>query len=60
MYDFYPEWGPARNRDEHEATPQRRRRYWQQPEVAHHRAPAMASAAGPEARDGEFQRPDDN
>ena len=59
MYDFYPEWGPARNRDEHEAAPVRRRRYWQ-PETAHHRAPAMAFAAGPESRDADVQRPDDN
>ena len=54
MYDFYPEWGPARHRDEHEPpVTVRRPRYW--------RAPAMASAAGgPEARDADVQRPDDN
>ena len=58
MYDFYPEWGPARNRDEHEFRPvERRPRYWQ-PESTRHRAPAMAG--GPEARDADFQRPDDN
>ena len=32
MYDMYPEWGPAQNRDEHDA----------------------------DARDTDFQRPDDN
>ena len=45
MYDFYPEWGPSRHRDEHDATPVRRRRYWQ---------------ADTEARDADVQRPDDN
>ena len=59
MYDFYPEWGPARNRDEHEATPMRRRRYWQS-DTTRHRAPATGPARGPEARDADFQRPDDN
>jgi hypothetical protein len=50
MYDFYPEWGPARNRDEHDGpTPMRRPRYWN-----------ARPAAGPEARDGDWQRPDDN
>ena len=34
MYDMYPEWGPARNRDELDVTA--------------------------DARDGDFQRPDDN
>ena len=33
MYDFYPEWGPARNRDED---------------------------GGADARDADYQRPDDN
>ena len=47
MYDFYPEWGPARNRDEHEPQPVvRRPRYW--------------TAGAAEARDGGSQRPDDN
>ncbi len=59
MYDFYPEWGPARNRDEQDATPTRRPRYWQ-PQSGAHRAPAMAGARGPEARDGDWSRPDDN
>ena len=47
MYDFYPEWGPARNRDEDSAQPvERRPRYW---------------TGGPaEARDADFRRPDDN
>ena len=46
MYDFYPEWGPARNRTEDDAQPVRRPRYW--------------TAGGTEARDGGIQRPDDN
>ena len=48
MYDFYPEWGPARNRDDADPQPAvRRPRYW---------TPSNA----PEARDGRVQRPDDN
>ena len=51
MYDFYPEWGPARHRTEDETrAPVRRPRYW--------RAPAMAGAAEP--RDTSWERPDDN
>jgi hypothetical protein len=51
VYDFYPEWGPARNRDEHEPPAAvRRPRYW----------PASAMAGGPDARDADRQRPDDN
>ena len=58
MYDFYPEWGPARNRDERDARPaERRPRYWQ---TATGPQRAMALAGGPEARDGELDRPDDN
>jgi hypothetical protein len=54
MYDFYPEWGPARHRDETEPQPAvRRPRYW--------RAPAMAALAGAaERRDAAGERPDDN
>jgi hypothetical protein len=67
MYDFYPEWGPARHRDQQDRPAVRRPRYWQ-PDGAVHRVaarPAAVSAvsgasAGPEARDGAFQRPDDN
>jgi hypothetical protein len=46
MYDFYPEWGPARNRDDENRPVMRRPRYW--------------SAGTAEARDAESQRPDDN
>ena len=47
MYDFYPEWGPARNRDQDAPQPVTRRpRYW--------------TAGGAEVRDGDLQRPDDN
>jgi hypothetical protein len=53
MYDFYPEWGPARHRED-EPQSERRARYWQDAE----RTPAMAGA--PEARDAEAERPDDN
>ncbi len=45
MYDFYPEWGPARNRDDDDRPSVRRPRYWH---------------AGPEARDADYDRPDDN
>ena len=51
MYDFYPEWGPARNRDEHEPQPAvRRPRYWT----------STAMAGAPVARDADGPRPDDN
>jgi len=53
MYDFYPEWGPARNRDEREAQTVRRPRYWTTT------LDGVAGAAA-EARDGELSRPDDN
>lgn len=59
MYDFYPEWGPARNRDEQDVTPTRRPRYWQADPAAR-RTPAMGTAGGPDARDADRQRPDDN
>jgi hypothetical protein len=60
MYDFYPEWGPARNRDENEPQPVvRRPRYWV-PATDAAKVPAMAGAGAPEARDSEFGRPDDN
>ncbi len=49
MYDFYPEWGPARNRDETEPQPAvRRPRYW------------TSGGGAAEARDRGFQQPDDN
>ena len=54
MYDFYPEWGPSRHRDESDQTPTRRPRYWREP------ARVMAMAGGPEARDADPARPDDN
>ena len=60
MYDFYPEWGPARHRDENEQTPDAG-------------VPATGGAgascrchrrhrcsAGAEARDADRERPDDN
>ena len=54
MYDFYPEWGPARHRDETEPQPAvRRPRYWRAPAMA-----GMATAAEP--RDAAWERPDDN
>ncbi len=60
MYDFYPEWGPARNHDEHDHRPAvRRPRYWQSA-AGPQRAAAMAGAGGPEARDADAGRPDDN
>ena len=47
MYDFYPEWGPARHRDDHEPQPyQRRPRYW--------------SAGATVARDTDTELPEDN
>jgi hypothetical protein len=53
MYDFYPEWGPSRHRDEHEdQQPTRRARYW--------REPALAGVGAAEARDADRERPDDN
>ena len=55
-YDFYPEWGPARNRDENEPQPVvRRPRYWTASAPGAARVPAMAGA-----RDADFLRPDDN
>jgi hypothetical protein len=57
MYDFYPEWGPARHRDETEPQPAvRRPRYWRAPAMAG--MPGMAGAAEP--RDAAWERPDDN
>jgi hypothetical protein len=64
MYNFYPEWGPARNRDEHDHRPAvRRPRYWQSaagPQRATAMAASMAGSGGPEARDSDVDRPDDN
>jgi hypothetical protein len=57
MYDFYPEWGPARHRDETEPQPAvRRPRYWRNPAMPG--VPAMAGAA--ERRDAAWERPEDN
>jgi hypothetical protein len=54
MYDFYPEWGPARHRDDEEQAV-RRPRYWQPA------PPALVMAgAGAEPRDADGERPDDN
>jgi hypothetical protein len=56
MYDFYPEWGPARHREQDEAQPpMRRMRYWRGGT-----APAMATAGGADPRDAAWERPDDN
>jgi hypothetical protein len=71
MYDFYPEWGPTRHRDSDDQQPaQRRQRYWQAgspsptpsptPSPMPSPGPAFAMAGGPEARDGDVLRPDDN
>jgi hypothetical protein len=60
MYDFYPEWGPARHREQDEPQPAvRRARYWR-PGHAPAMAPAMATAGGAEPRDAAWERPDDN
>ena len=59
MYDFYPEWGPARNREDDTSNAVRRPRYWQ-PDDTEHRVPAMAGDHGPEAWDGSAEQPDDN
>jgi hypothetical protein len=59
MYDLYPEWGPARHRhetDEPLGGATRRHRYWEPSRDV--RVPAMAG--GPEARDADGDRPDDN
>jgi hypothetical protein len=50
MYDFYPEWGPARHRDDREQQPQRRPRYWGAPRTT------VATVT----RDADPERPDDN
>ncbi len=54
MYDFYPEWGPARNRDEDQPGTMTSDRYWSPP------APSMATAGAPQPRDAHGERPDDN
>lgn len=60
MYDFYPEWGPSRNRDEAEQmTPSRRRRYWQALPQEQHRA-RVGAAVAVATRDDDRGRPDDN
>jgi hypothetical protein len=58
MYDFYPEWGPARHWDEEQERPTRRARYWQ-PRQAELVGAGVRPGA-PEARDAEGDRPDDN
>lgn len=47
MYDFYPEWGPARHREQvDEQQQQRRPRFW--------------SATATVSRDGDPEQPEDN
>jgi hypothetical protein len=59
MYDFYPEWGPSRHRDEQDSQPPTRRaRYWREPALAG--VGAGVGAGAPEARDADRDRPDDN
>ncbi len=63
MYDFYPEWGPARNRDDAEAAPRRPRRgtrYWTDRTPAMAGGPALRDEPRNAARDGDRDRPDDN
>jgi hypothetical protein len=49
MYDLYPDWGPARHRETHEA------------DATDPRPPALASVqAGLDLRDNGGERPDDN
>jgi hypothetical protein len=58
MYDFYPEWGPSRHREDDEQRAERRPRYWQPaPPVL---AMVGAGAGAPEPRDADGDRPDDN
>ena len=60
MYDFYPEWGPARHRDETEPQPAvRRPRYWREPAMAG-MAGMTGMTAATEPRDAAWERPDDN
>ena len=54
MYDFYPEWGPSRHREDDEQRAERRPRYWQPA------PPVLAMAGAPEPRDADGDRPDDN
>ena len=53
MYEMYPEWGPARHRDQDDSgrPARRRQRYWEK---------ELAMAGAPASRDGEGDRPDDN
>ena len=60
MYDFYPEWGPSRHRDQNEQTPTRRTRYWREPALVGAGAPARRPGAGADSRDADRDRPDDN
>ena len=55
MYDFYPEWGPSRHRDETDRTPTRRARYWREPALV-----GAGVGAASDSRDGDGDRPDDN
>ncbi|WP_309649643.1 hypothetical protein [Nocardioides sp.] len=62
MYDFYPEWGPSRHRDQNEQTPTRRTRYWREPALVGAGAAAAPTGArtGADSRDADRDRPDDN
>lgn len=54
MYQMYPEWGPARHRQnetEPMATPTRRPRYWEQRDLV---------SASVVARDADGEVPEDN
>jgi hypothetical protein len=59
MYDFYPEWGPARHREDDETRAVRRPRYWEPTPPALVLAGSAAGRA-PEARDTDGELPDDN
>ncbi len=58
MYDLYPEWGPTRHRDHDDTEPQRRARYWQASSPGQESRLVLAS--GPQPRDADAERPDDN
>ncbi len=62
MYDFYPEWGPSRHREDDEQQAVRRPRYWQPtpPALALAGGVARGVAGGAASRDGDGERPDDN
>ena len=60
MYDFYPEWGPARHRDEEQERPTRRPRYWQPQPMQQQMARATSRVTRAESRDADGDRPDVN